>query len=50
MDTVQSVDEVRRSEGANSRILEDVEELQEEECEMEHCRCNPRKQERTGHE
>ena len=43
----EAVDE---SEGANSGILEGMEELQEEECEMEHCRCNPREQERTGHE
>jgi hypothetical protein len=31
-----------RSEDANAGILEGVEELQEEECEMEHCRCNPK--------
>ena len=36
--------------GTNSGIVEDVEELQEEECEMEHDRCNPREQEHTGYE
>ena len=35
-------------EGANSRICQCVEELQEEDAVKEQCRCNPTKQERTG--
>ena len=39
-----------RSEGANSGICQRVEELPEEDTVKEHCRCNPREQERTvGH-
>ena len=38
------------SVGAQGRDPPRKKELQEEEYEMEHCRCNPRDQESTGHE